>query len=257
MGIAALALLCHMTAAFLVSLARRDNGLADVAYGLGFIVASTAAFLRSGLAHPRQVLLLAMVAAWGLRLAIHILVRNWGREEDFRYRAWREAWGKTFVVRSFLQIYLLQGCRHPRRPRAGPPRDGRPRRAARLARRGGGPRLGRRAPVRGLRRPAAAAPPARPGAARPRAADRALALHAAPQLLRRGDPLVGRPARRARGAAGLGRRRRPAHDPLPAPQGVGDPDARGEVPRQPGVRGLPGAHERLLPLVPGQAGAGR
>jgi steroid 5-alpha reductase family enzyme len=44
-----------------------------------------------------------MVAAWGLRLAIHILVRNWGREEGVRYRAWREAWGKTFVVRSFLQ----------------------------------------------------------------------------------------------------------------------------------------------------------
>jgi steroid 5-alpha reductase family enzyme len=110
LGIAALVLFCHMTAAFLVSLARRDNGLADVAYGLGFIVASTAAFLRSGLGHPRQVLLLAMVAAWGLRLAIHILVRNWGREEDFRYRAWREAWGKTFVVRSFLQIYLLQGA---------------------------------------------------------------------------------------------------------------------------------------------------
>jgi steroid 5-alpha reductase family enzyme len=109
-GIAALAILCHMTAAFLISHARRDNGLADVAYGLGFIVAATAAFLRSGLAHPRQVLLLAMVAVWGLRLAIHILVRNWGREEDFRYRAWREAWGKTFVVRSFLQIYLLQGA---------------------------------------------------------------------------------------------------------------------------------------------------
>ena len=55
-GIAAFALFCHMTAAFLVSLARRDNGLADVAYGLGFIVASTTAFLRSGLAHPRQLL---------------------------------------------------------------------------------------------------------------------------------------------------------------------------------------------------------
>jgi len=109
LGVAALALLCHMTAAFVVSLARRDNGLADVAYGLGFIVAASAAFLRSGLAHPRQVLLLALVAAWGLRLATHILVRNWGRPEDFRYRAWREAWGRTFVVRSFLQIYLLQG----------------------------------------------------------------------------------------------------------------------------------------------------
>ena len=68
-----------------------------------------AAFLHSGLAHNRQLLLLLMVAAWGLRLAIHILVRNWGREEDFRYRAWREAWGRTFVVRSFLQIYMLQG----------------------------------------------------------------------------------------------------------------------------------------------------
>jgi steroid 5-alpha reductase family enzyme len=47
-GVAALAVLCHMTAAFLVSLARRDNGLADVAYGLGFIVASTAAVTQRG-----------------------------------------------------------------------------------------------------------------------------------------------------------------------------------------------------------------
>ena len=32
------------------------------------------------------------------------------RGEDFRYRAFREAWGKTIIWRSFLQIYLLQGA---------------------------------------------------------------------------------------------------------------------------------------------------
>ena len=30
--------------------------------------------------------------------------------EDFRYRQWREEWGETFVWRSFLQIFMLQGA---------------------------------------------------------------------------------------------------------------------------------------------------
>ena len=31
------------------------------------------------------------------------------RGEDFRYAAWRARWGRWFVLRSYIQIYLLQG----------------------------------------------------------------------------------------------------------------------------------------------------
>lgn len=50
-----------------------------------------------------------MVTAWGLRLAWYVHARNVGRAEDSRYAQWRREWGKTFVVRSYLQVYLLQG----------------------------------------------------------------------------------------------------------------------------------------------------
>ena len=42
-------------------------------------------------------------------MALHIYRRNRGREEDFRYAAWRRSWGKYFVIRSFGQIFMLQG----------------------------------------------------------------------------------------------------------------------------------------------------
>jgi steroid 5-alpha reductase family enzyme len=49
-----------------------------------------------------------LVLLWGLRLSYHIRTRNQGQGEDFRYRAWRETW-KYFVLRSYFQIFLLQG----------------------------------------------------------------------------------------------------------------------------------------------------
>ena len=36
-------------------------------------------------------------------------MKNKNKPEDFRYKAWRDAWGSSFVVRSFFQIYMLQG----------------------------------------------------------------------------------------------------------------------------------------------------
>jgi steroid 5-alpha reductase family enzyme len=46
---------------------------------------------------------------WGIRLALHIHSRSRGRGEDHRYRKWREEWGRWFVLRSFLQVFILQG----------------------------------------------------------------------------------------------------------------------------------------------------
>ncbi|UCG39782.1 MAG: DUF1295 domain-containing protein [bacterium] len=99
-----------MTLVFLLALALKDNSIADIAYGGAFIVATSAAVWRTGLVHPRQTLVLVMVAVWGARLASHIFIRNRGRGEDFRYRKWREEWGRWFVVRSYFQIYMLQGA---------------------------------------------------------------------------------------------------------------------------------------------------
>jgi steroid 5-alpha reductase family enzyme len=50
-----------------------------------------------------------MVILWGLRLAIYIFIRNRGKKEDFRYAKWRKDWGKSWILRSYLQVFILQG----------------------------------------------------------------------------------------------------------------------------------------------------
>jgi steroid 5-alpha reductase family enzyme len=99
----------YMSCIFLVAIALKDNSVVDIAYGGAFIAAVAAAGLVSWTGHPRQLLVTGMITLWGLRLAVHLFTRSRGRGEDFRYRKWREEWGSYFLIRSFFQIYLLQG----------------------------------------------------------------------------------------------------------------------------------------------------
>jgi steroid 5-alpha reductase family enzyme len=98
----------YMTAWFALALVKKDNSIADIAWGLGFIlVAAYTFFRRGGLFLP--LLVTALVVGWGARLALHILLRNRKRGEDPRYAAWRASWGRAFLWRSYLQVFLLQG----------------------------------------------------------------------------------------------------------------------------------------------------
>lgn len=99
-----------MAVTFVLSLLRRDNSIVDVTCGLAAALATAVTFALSPTRHPREALLLVLVGLWGARLATHLIARKWGQGEDFRYRAWRDAWGGWFVVRSILQIYVLQGA---------------------------------------------------------------------------------------------------------------------------------------------------
>ncbi|NTW58018.1 MAG: DUF1295 domain-containing protein [Nitrospirae bacterium] len=106
---AAAAVFIYMLLWFIVSLLLRRNDVADVAWGGGFIVAAVAALVSWGAATHRAVIVVALVIIWGARLALHIGLRNLGKGEDARYRKWREEWGKYATLRSFFQIYILQG----------------------------------------------------------------------------------------------------------------------------------------------------
>jgi len=107
--LAAAVVLTYMILVFLLALAKKNNGVVDIAWGLGFILVGSVIFALHGDGQPRQWLALTMVWIWGGRLAWHIFRRNRGKEEDFRYAAWRRQWGRYFVIRSFGQIFMLQG----------------------------------------------------------------------------------------------------------------------------------------------------
>ena len=104
-----LVILVYMSGWFLLALWRRRNDLADIAWGGVFIVAALAATWWQPAVAPRGRLVVILVILWGLRLAIHIGLRNLGKGEDERYRKWREEWGRHWLLRSFLQVFLLQG----------------------------------------------------------------------------------------------------------------------------------------------------
>ena len=95
---------------FVVSVLKKRNDVADVAWGLGFAIMAWSAYFLAGSAGIRGLLVCILVSLWGVRLAWHIHARNKGRAEDYRYVAWRKEWGKWFYLRSYLQVYLLQGA---------------------------------------------------------------------------------------------------------------------------------------------------
>jgi steroid 5-alpha reductase family enzyme len=104
-----LVLFAYMSLWFVVSLIKKRNDVADVAWGLGFALMTWTSFFLAGDSGTRGLLTGILVSIWGLRLAWHIYSRNIGKVEDYRYLAWRKEWGKWFYLRSYAQVYLLQG----------------------------------------------------------------------------------------------------------------------------------------------------
>ena len=81
----------------------------DIAWGLGFTTVAIFTLLQLDSVGPRPILITAITAIWGIRLASHIAYRGWGKPEDFRYAAWRKDWGKWVIPRAFFQVFMLQG----------------------------------------------------------------------------------------------------------------------------------------------------
>ena len=103
----AVVVIVYMTAWFVVAQLRHRNDVADVAWGLGFVLAAVTSLSLNEPA-PRALLVTALVAIWAIRLSLYVHFRNRGKAEDFRYRKWREEWGSSFYVRSYLQVFFLQ-----------------------------------------------------------------------------------------------------------------------------------------------------
>lgn len=107
--ISALYIFIFMNFMYLLALRLKDNSIVDIGWGMGFIIVALATLFDRGTFYPRQLLITALILIWGLRLALYIFKRNSGKGEDFRYKQWRQEWGKTIYWRSYLQVFMLQG----------------------------------------------------------------------------------------------------------------------------------------------------
>jgi len=108
----AAALLVMMAVTFAVALKSGKHSVVDTAWGIGIALAALVSLISSaGHGQPaRRYLLLALSAAWGLRLAVHIAWRNHGREEDPRYRDLLSRAGRNRNLYALRTVYLLQGA---------------------------------------------------------------------------------------------------------------------------------------------------
>ncbi len=100
-------LFVFMTMIWLISLYAKDASIVDRIWGISFILqAIILAFL-----HPsyHSLLLAVLSSIWGLRLSIHIHLRDRKDEEDFRYQAMRRHHGKRFWWYSLFSVFWLQG----------------------------------------------------------------------------------------------------------------------------------------------------
>lgn len=98
-----------MFAIWLLSLIKKDASIVDVFWGLGFVMVAWLTFLQADGYLVRGVLITLLTTLWGLRLALYILVRNWGHGEDRRYQAWRAQYGPRFWWVSLFTVFGLQG----------------------------------------------------------------------------------------------------------------------------------------------------
>lgn len=110
LAVGAAVTLSFVTAVWLLSLALRNASIIDIFWGPGFVVLTWVYFALGDGWDGRGWLISALVTVWGLRLGLHILVRNMGHGEDPRYVRFREHAGDAFWWRSYFTVFLLQGA---------------------------------------------------------------------------------------------------------------------------------------------------
>ncbi len=95
---------------FILSLYLKDNSIADIFWGLGFIQLTIHTLIISNtFTNTANIIFSSLILLWGLRLSSHIFKKKLKtKKEDPRYQEFRKQW-KFFYIRSFFQVYILQG----------------------------------------------------------------------------------------------------------------------------------------------------
>lgn len=99
----------YMTCWYILSLIFRRNDVADVAWWIGFLLVAWHSLLSTPSGSYSSFIVTVLVSIWSIRLSLHIFLRNLWKGEDYRYKNWRDTWWKWFYIRSFFQIFVLQG----------------------------------------------------------------------------------------------------------------------------------------------------
>lgn len=112
LGIGFLTVVLFMAVCLGIAMRQQKLTVVDTAWGLGFVlVAVVSVFVTGygdGMPGP-QLLLLVLTTVWGVRLAVHLHLRNSGKDEDPRYQEMADADGRSFARVAVSRVFLPQG----------------------------------------------------------------------------------------------------------------------------------------------------
>jgi len=98
-----------MVCMWLFSIVKKNASLMDIFWGLGFVLIAWNTFFNTEGFVARKVILICLTTIWGLRLSIHILLRNLGKGEDPRYQKMRQKYQPNFWIVSLFVVFGMQG----------------------------------------------------------------------------------------------------------------------------------------------------
>ncbi len=110
LSIISIVIFSSISGVFFLAQIIKNNSILDVFWGLGFVIAVDVALALTYNFSLPSLLVSFFVSIWGLRLAYHIFRRNKGKPEDKRYSQFRQAWKGNFLLKSYLQLFVLQGA---------------------------------------------------------------------------------------------------------------------------------------------------
>ncbi len=106
----AIALISYMHIWFFFAILKKRNDLADIAWGLGFLLLGIVEYFSLGAElNPRSLLVLFLVLIWSVRLSTYIAMRSSGKPEDPRYTDMRNGWGEKWISKTYVRVFWLQG----------------------------------------------------------------------------------------------------------------------------------------------------
>ena len=100
--------LCAMVLLWALSVRLKRMAILDIFWGLAIIAIAIASTVQ-GPADLRSLLLCAAVGVWGLRLSLHLALRQRKQGEDKRYAHMLKKRGEHFRLRSLYSVFFVQG----------------------------------------------------------------------------------------------------------------------------------------------------
>lgn len=104
-----LAMLFITFMAWVVSAVIRNVAIIDSFWSIFFFAAAAVYLFKSQHeVDAHNLLLVVMIGVWAIRLCLHLTIRNWGKDEDSRYRDIRKKYSPHFTVKSLFIVFVFQ-----------------------------------------------------------------------------------------------------------------------------------------------------